>query len=187
MEDRLVVGRVVSSHGIRGEMKIRSLSGEDSHIRKLKRLWLRTETRNTGRGNAERSAAMTPSGAYKTVERKVISVRGALPNLILALEGITTPEEARKYRGAEILVERNNASPLREGEFYYSDLAGCKVCFEGRVLATVRSVWENSNCDMLEVVCDDGRIAQIPLQEQFVGDISVEERRIELKVDWILE
>lgn len=167
MEDRLAIGRITSSHGVRGEMKIQSLSGEDAHIRKIKRVWLRTEVR--------------------IIEKKVISVRGALPNLIIALEGISTPEEARKYRGAEVLVDRADALPLNEGEYYFSDLQGCEVLFEGKKMGVVTSVWENSNCDMLEVKCEDGHIAQLPLQDQFVGEVSTDARRIELKVDWILE
>jgi 16S rRNA processing protein RimM len=167
MEDRLVIGRIRASHGVRGEVKVQSLSGEDRHFHRIKTVWLRLE-------NRERQLT-------------VLSVRGALPNLILAFEGISSPEEARKYRGAEILVKRDEAAALKTGEYYIADLIGCHIVYRDEVLGEVLSVWENSNCDMFEVQCTDGHKVQVPFQDEFVGDVDTSNRRIELKVDWILE
>lgn len=167
MAEKLVIGRVLSSHGVRGEVKVKSLSGEDSHFKALDTVVIRYRGRD--------------------IEKKLLSVRGALPNLIIAFEGITSPEEARKYRGAEVLVDREHAAPLKDGEYYFADLTGCKVHFEGEEKGTVTSVWENVNCDMLELELKDGQIVQVPLQDQFVADVDTGEKRIELRVDWILE
>jgi 16S rRNA processing protein RimM len=168
MIEKLVIGRIRASHGIRGEVKVQSISGEDSHIRKLKKIWLRLS-----------------NGLEK--ELTVRDVRGVLPNLIMAFEEITSPEQARSYRGAELLAPREQAAPLKEGEYYIADLVGCEVVFESTVLGTVTSVWENSNCDMLEVSMTSGETAQLPLQDEFVLSVDIDARRIELKVDWIFE
>jgi 16S rRNA processing protein RimM len=171
MSGHLVIGKIVSSHGVRGEMKIKSLSGEDTHFRSAEKLLVRTVFGGTARDR----------------ELKVVSVRGAQPNLIVAFEGISSPEEAQKYRGAQVLLDRSLAAPLAEGEYYFADLEGCDVFYGEEKRGTVKSVWENSNCDMLEVVLTDGQVVQVPLQDQFVDEVDTERKVIALRVDWILE
>lgn len=176
MSQRLVIGRVLSSHGVRGEIKVQSLSGEDAHFKALTRVWLKQ--------------------AGREWEMKVASVRGALPNLIVALDGISSPEDARKFRGADVLVERSQASRRKEGEYYFADLVGCELLFQGSVMATVTAVWENSNCYMLESRLIDrnddtsekgAETVQIPFQDHFIGNVDTDRKQIELLVDWILE
>jgi 16S rRNA processing protein RimM len=43
--------------------------------------------------------------------------------------GINSPEDAKKLSGSEILVPRNKACPLNEGEFYVEDLKQCKLVY----------------------------------------------------------
>ncbi len=171
MSGYLKIGRIVSSHGVRGEVKVKSFSGDDTHFKSADSLILR---RSVG-------------GTVRERKVKLLSLRGALPNLIAAFEGISSPEDARAYRGAELLIERNAAQALKDGEYYFADLEGCALEFNGAEVGRVKSVWENSNCDMLEVVLTDGRIAQVPLQDKFVAEVDTQNARIELRVDWILE
>ena len=162
----LVVARFLSRHGLHGYLKLQSLSGFDSHIRAGKRAWITAQGR--------------------TREQKILKVRGAPGNLIMALEGVNTPEDARKYRGAEIAVAQEQALPRRAGEYYYADLVTCEVFFGSECRGVVRAVWEN-HCDMLEVEVRDGRVVQLPFQDQFVAEVNIHRKRIALKVDWILE
>jgi 16S rRNA processing protein RimM len=171
MSDFLAIGKVVSSHGVRGEMKVKSLSGDTAHFRPGESLLIRTSV----------------DGRTRDRKLEVLSVRGALPNLIIAFKGIENPEDARKYRGGRILMERGLAAPLGEGEYYFADLEGCEIRFRGEKRGVVKSVWENSNCEMFEVELTDGRIAQLPFQDHFIGEVDIEGRSIELRVDWILE
>ena len=43
--------------------------------------------------------------------------------------GIDTPEDAAKYRNWEMLVPRDKACPLKEGEFYVEDLKQCSLIY----------------------------------------------------------
>ena len=167
MQSSLTIGRVLSSHGLRGEVKIESFSGEEDHIRSL------------------RKASLIVDGQER--EHGVINVRGSGKNLIVLFDGIDSPEKAKEYCGAEISVHRRYAAPLKEGEYYFADLVHCKVFFEKEHCGSVCSVWKNGHCDMLEIVCLDGHVAHVPLQDHFVSRVDVDERVIELNMDWILE
>lgn len=171
MKPTLVIARVRSPHGLKGEVKVESFSGESKHIKALKTAWLHIGDKKT--------------------EHKVISVRGMPETPIVLFEGISSPEEAATYRGAEVIVARAQANPLAGDEYYLADLVQCKVYFEGRQKGHVNAVWHNGICDMLEVECldddDNGRVAQLPLQDRFVSQVDVRNGRIELTVDWILE
>ena len=167
MKSRLVVGQVLSSHGVRGEVNVRSLSGEHDHIRSLKRACLSIAGRET--------------------EHDLITVRGRGKNLIVLFDGITSPEEAKSYRSAEIIVHRDQALQLEDGEYYVADLVHCKVLFEDEPRGHVRSVWGNGQCEMLEVERLDGQIVQLPLQDHFIAQVDVHSKIIQLKVAWVLE
>ena len=53
---------------------------------------------------------------------------------LFRLEGVHVLEDAKMFVGADIFVERENASSLLEGEFYAFDLCSCLVFFEGVAL-----------------------------------------------------
>ncbi len=167
IDDRLVAGVIRSTHGVKGEVKLKSMSGSVEHLRRLKHAWLKT-------GDTERKVTLE-------------SVRGSPSNLIVAFRELDSLEEARKYKNAELVVLRKDASILSEGEYYVADLVGCNVFFRERLMGSVQSVWENSNCDMLEVRCENDRIVQLPLHDHYVLSINIDQRRVDLAVDWILE
>lgn len=167
MNQRLDIGRVLSTHGVRGEVKVKSLSGQRLHF------------------VAGMKYQLSKNG--KTQLLQLNSIRGALPNLIASFEGYDNPEASRLLNGWVISIERSEAAEPQEGEYYYADLIGCALVFNGMPLGEVVDIWENSNCEMFEVRKSDGSLVQVPFQEPFIGDVDIENRRITLKVEWILE
>lgn len=101
--DTLIVGRVLTSHGIRGEMSVEPLTDDPTRFKKLKRVLLR------GR------------------EYPVASVRVRPNEVLLRLEGISTPEEAKRFRGEYLHIEPEDAVQLPEGAYYHFQLIGLRV------------------------------------------------------------
>ena len=178
--DQFVIGILQAPYGLGGELKVRSLSGEADHFLRLE-----------GQSVALRPVANGVPGT--PVSRLVESVREVQPHLLIKFAGFDTPEKARALTGSELLVDRSKASPLDEGEFYVAELVGCHLVYQGAVLGTIRTVWENGANDMLEIRLDDEneekgwRIAQVPFRDPFVGKVDITARTVELLVDWILE
>lgn len=165
--DTLAIGVVRTSYGVRGEMKIRSLSGERRHFLKL-------DTAILKKGRQE---------AQFEVER----AREHGKDVVVKLKGIETPEHAKEFANWEVWVPREHAAPLRNAEFYIGDLCGCTVVHNGESLGPVRAVCEGGASELLEVELSGGRAVLVPFVEEYVGRVDLKTNTIELLVDWVLE
>lgn len=167
LDERLAIGRIRTSHGVRGDLKVESYSGETEHFINLKEVDLRY-------GSRQKSLA---------VER----VRATAGHLLLKLAGVDTPEEARQLSGWEIVVERNAAAPLGDNEYYLSDLCKCNAVKQGRRLGRILSVCEGGGGDMLEIEVPSGKRYFVPFRDEFVGKVDVAGRVVEIEADWLLQ
>jgi 16S rRNA processing protein RimM len=169
--DRLVTGYIRSSHGVDGFVKVESASGEVGHFAGLTDVTLRT-------------------GGLKGTERPFVieAVEGHAGCLLLKLRGIDTPEQAKELAGAEILVPRDKACPLEEGEFYVNDLCQCNLVYQGTVVGSITDVMEGGAGDLLEVsLAESGQKRLVPLRKEFIGEIDIGAKTVELMHRWILD
>ena len=107
----LTVGFVRGSHGLTGEVRVESSSGRYEHIAVLKEV---------------------------TLVQKGISAKYAVENarvagnvLYVKFVGVDSPEAAKKLNGAALQTSRENACPLKEGEWYVEDLKKCSLVYFG--------------------------------------------------------
>ncbi len=181
--DELVVGIVRTSFGIHGALKIESISGETEHLLELKRVRLR----RVGKQPAAQRARQGRTAVQEEGEEFVVHDARQHGNLVvLNLDGIDTPEQARGWQGAEVVTERSAAAAKGPDEFYIADLVGCRLMCDGKQIATVEAVWESGAADMLEV-SSEGKFYHIPFLSQFIGTVDIEAGTIELLTPWILE
>ena len=69
--------------------------------------------------------------------------------------------------------------PLQDGEYYWHQLVGCRVeSREGRVVGTVREIWETGAHDVLVVESVDGSQQLISTARELVPEIDLEAGRI---------
>ena len=167
MKDELVIGRVRSSFGIAGEIKVESLSGESAHFKKLRTIVLR-------RGDYRRSY-------------RVESVRTAHRAVLIKLEGVDTPESAANLRGHEIMVARESASKLKPGEYYYADLMNLDVMVDGQSVGQISAIRETGDRPLLEITLNSGKNVLVPFAEPFFGDIRLKSGQIDLCDAAVLE
>lgn len=175
--DLLVTGIVRSAHGLDGFVKVESTSGEIEHFAGLSDVVLRT-------GNDERTEK----------RYEIETIEGSVQCLLVKFRGIDTPEQAKKLAGAEILVPRDKACPLSEGEYYVKDLCQCVLVYKGTTVGTITGVTEGGAGDLLEVALTEGlsldtskRTCLVPLRKEFVGKIDIKAGTVELMHRWILE
>ncbi len=166
--DKLVIGRLGAPFGVRGHLKLRSSSGEYGHIARLAELELRG-----------------PDGRAKRL--RVAELVDAPGGAAVRFEGLDSPEAARPYVNFEILADRADAAPLAENEWYIGDLVGCDLVHAGIVAGTVEAVVDGAADPLLETRLPDGRTALVPFRKEFVGEVDVGAKRIELVAPWILE
>lgn len=168
--DELVTAVVRSPHGLNGFVKVESTSGEVAHIEVLSSVFLRFN-----RDNSE------------VFEYSIEKTGGSPSSFLLKFAGINNPEDARRLTGAEVLVPRDKACPLNEGEFYVGDLCQCVLVYDGSPAGRIVGVTEGGGGDLLEVELPEGRTCLVPFKDAFIGDIDLGGRTVRLLHRWILE
>ncbi|MCF7927856.1 MAG: ribosome maturation factor RimM [Spirochaetales bacterium] len=166
LPEKLTVAVLGKRSGIEGDIKVRSLSGELEHLETIREAEL-------VRGNRQ---------VRVTVER---TIRHG-DQLLMKFAGVDSPEEAARLTGMEMQVERGQAAKLGPDEYYHADLCQCSVYFEQKCVGTVKSIVFGPENDLLEVQGEES-VYLIPFRKEFIGEISVDSRRIELLEEWILE
>jgi 16S rRNA processing protein RimM len=180
-----MTGRFVSAFlggpfGLEGFIKLRTLSGETAHLLGLRSVCLRLS-------DGER--------VYE-VER----ISGSGERALIKFRGVDSPEAAGLLRGAALLVDRENAAPLGEGEFYVEDLRGMRVVAprdaasadadanaDGEFLGTVTDVLEAGGGWLLELRLPAGELRLVPFRGEFFGEVDPDKGRAVLLKRWILE
>ncbi len=163
----MAVGKIRSSHGVHGELKFFSYSGEYEHFNQLSQVELR----------------QGPLQKVYAVES--FRLAGEIP--LMKLAGIDTPELAKTLANWEIWVERSQAAPLEPGEYYLGDLIGCRAVNGDKVLGTVTGYLEGGVAPLIEVAKVEGGTALVPFQQQYWGEIDLTGQTMQLLTPWILE
>ena len=168
MTERFRIGVISSVHGIHGECKVFVTSDSPDRFKKLKTV------------RAVRPAdPLSGSKAGEELDLELVSARIAGNMAICRFKGIDTPEEMRKYRGMELWIDRSEAIPLKEGEFYIADLIGITVVTEeGEVLGTVQDIWPTGANHVVTVKRKNGKELLLPYIKDCIKDVLPEEGRI---------
>lgn len=115
MIDFFEIGVIVNTQGLKGEVRIYPRTDDIRRFGLLKSLSL-----------------VLPNG--KNAEYEIEGIRYH-KNLVLAkLVGINDASAAELLRGSTIVLAREDALPLAEGEYYYGDLIGLSVFDEDGLL-----------------------------------------------------
>lgn len=155
MPRRVVVGRLTSVFGVRGELKCVPT------------------TFGAGAFAAGRSYAL--GGAADARELRCVGARKHHEKLVLAFEGIATPEIARALCGAELFAD-HVVVELGPDEYLDADLVGLRlVDATGRELGEVVGVQHFPAQDCLVV---GPQRALVPLVKAFVRTIDLQARTI---------
>lgn len=166
LSELLAVGQIKTSHGLKGYLKVKSLSGEFEHLLKLKKVYI---------GDVGKLAAF-----------EVEDVRAVAGAALLKLVGIDHREAGEAFRGQIVWVDRRDASALGEEEYYVADLQGCRVYQSNSLIGRVVSVPEGNGGEFLEVESLTGERLIIPFSKHFVGEVAVGDRRIDLTEEYEL-
>lgn len=157
--ERLVVGRIVKPHGIRGELLIEPLTESNDRFAAGAVVWV---------GD--------PGGT--TRRATVATVRPSRDWLIISLRGVGDRTEAERLRGALISIPAGVARPLEAGRYYPHEIEGFDVVDEkGVALGTLTGVLENPANDVWVVRSGD-RDVLVPAVNSIVRSVDTEKRII---------
>lgn len=130
--------------------------------------------------------AFPPGGAESRtleIERAWLHQR----DLVLKFVGLDTRNDAESLRGLELRIPEEERPPLPEGEYYLSDLIGCRMeTVDGRVVGEVTE-WRDYGAAPLLVVESGGREILVPFTTAFYRQVEPDKGRIVVELPEGLE
>jgi 16S rRNA processing protein RimM len=155
---RILLGRILSAHGIRGDVLVASYAGEPQAI-----------------------AAYGPLETDKAGHRLELSVVRVTPKGVVArIAGVNDRNAAEALKGVLLYVDRSRLPSAEEGEFYRADLVGLTAeDHEGHRIGTVVAVENYGAGDILELRLEGSRKTEmVPFADAFVPEVDVAGGRI---------
>jgi 16S rRNA processing protein RimM len=159
MSDQLIaVGRVVTTHGLRGEMRVQLYNPDSTSIQPNADIVLRR--------------------ADDDSIHHVVAVRPHKRVLLVTLEGYDSIEASQALVGCEVCVPKSDLPPVAEGQVYHFDLLGMDVVTtSGENLGSVAEIMALGSHDVC-VVRRGNRESLIPMIEDVIKQIDRDNRRL---------
>lgn len=159
MVEYIDIGKIINTHGVRGEVKILPLTDQPERYDDLKYVYIDKKT-----------------GMDKyTVE----SVKYFKSFVILKFKEIQDMNSAETLKDLIIKIGREDAIKLPEGSYFIFDLIGCVVYTEdGKVLGELKEVLQTGSNDVYIVRNENNREVLIPALKSVVREISVKDKKI---------
>ncbi len=155
---KILVGVVGAAQGVRGEVRIKSYTGDPAAL-----------------------------GSYGPLETdggravlKVLALRPLKNDMVVArLEGIDDRDAAGALTNTRLYVDRSRLPPPGEEEFYQVDLIGLGATTAGgEDIGRVVAVQNFGAGDLLEIAPDAGPTLLVPFTKAFVPVVDFEARRV---------
>ena len=159
--DRVVIGKVVKPHGLKGEVVVEPLTDFPGRFRE----GLRVQIAGPHSG---------PRGA------RILSSRSFGDRLLIAFEGISDLAAAEQLRNAELSVSAQDVSPRPPGFVYHWEVEGCEVFdASGARLGRVTELQEVGGRSLLVLSTSRG-IREVPFVFPIVVSVDVAGKRVVL-------
>jgi 16S rRNA processing protein RimM len=154
MKNRVALGKIVKSVGLRGDVKIQTYSS-DSSLREGLRI-------------------------YCAIDELLVEKLRPHKNMLVArFAGRDSIEDTKDLIGLEIYMDREDVE-LEDGEYLVRDLIGCEVFDRGVSVGHIEDIIQNTFQDIY--VVEGKRSILIPAVDAFVKEIDIDARRIDVEL-----
>lgn len=159
MADLIEFGKIVNTHGLKGEVKVYSYTDNETNILKLKKVYI------------------------NGIKYDVQTIKPFKNMFIMKLKGIDIIEDTKplidKMCFREIIYGESNE---QEG-FFIKDLIGIQVLDEDeKLIGTLKEVFNTGANDVYEILLEDGKQIYLPAIKQVVKKIDIESHTMIVKI-----
>lgn len=160
MKDYIKVGKIVNTHGVRGCIKVLSLTDELERFEELDYVY--TEIDNK--------------------KRKITDVWDRKGVLYLELEGINTMDDAIKLKESFISIDEDQLKELPKDTYYLFELEGLEVySTEGEYIGKIKEVLQTGANDVYEVKGKTNTY-YIPAIKDVVKDVNIKDKKVVINI-----
>ncbi len=161
--DLLEVGKIVNTHGLRGEVKAVPWTDYPEVFEDIEYVYVKKRTGD---------------------ERLDISgIKYQKNNLILRFEQIKDINQAESYKNCVLYAERDMLGELSEGVYYIADLIGCEVVKEdGGKVGVIADVFNTGGSDIYDVKREGGKNLLLPVIDDVVLKVDINNKKITVRM-----
>ncbi|XMB67389.1 ribosome maturation factor RimM [Mycoplasmatota bacterium zrk1] len=150
-------GKLVNTHGLRGEVKINSKSDfKSERFKKGNKLYI-----------------------DKSIEVTVKSHRTHKNLDLVMFEEYSNINDVEKYKGLDVFVKKDNIKKLDEDEYYFFELEGLDVFENNQYLGKVKEIRENPANPIL-ILSTESKDVMIPFVSEFIIKVDIDNSRIDI-------
>ncbi len=171
MSKKILIAKVISPHGIRGEVKMVVFCDE---IEDLAQFPLFDKN-----GEEKKITIKDTNKKTKTED----------PIVIAKIDGIDDRNKSEEIRGMELFANRDDFKDLGNDEFYISDLIGMDVKQGDEKIAKILNVYDFGGGAMLELEFLDGKapkgydkIENIAFKDEFFPEVNLDGGFVEVEL-----
>ena len=158
-KERLEVGQIVNTFGIKGFVKIYPYVDDISRFGNLKKVHIKSKKNDE--------------------ELQIEEVKYQKNMVLVKFKGIETVENAEKLRNSFVEIDRADAIPLEEGQYFIADLLGLDVFLDtGEKLGVLEDIYNTGSSDIYVVKNELGKQFLLPYIDEVIKQINLEEGKI---------
>ncbi|MFZ7121180.1 MAG: ribosome maturation factor RimM [Eubacteriaceae bacterium] len=161
MKDTLEIGKIVTPHGINGEVKIFPITDDKKRFEKLKYVYIKNE-------NKYDKFTITKLRYHKSF-------------VIIKFDEINDRNSAELFKNAYIEINRDDGIKLEEDQYYIVDLIGLKV-FENEIeLGKLTDVLQTGSTDIYTIQTREKDIL-VPAIKEYIREINIEKKYMKVTI-----
>ena len=157
MNDKTLVGKIINTHGIKGNVKIYPYTDDPERFKDLDYLLVGDEFK----------------------ELKILDMFIQKGFVYVRFEGYEDINKILGFINSNVYIYDKDRVKLPEDRYFISDIVNMEVRdMEGQLIGEVTDVIENLANDLFQVQKLDGKIFYLPARKEFIKEINVEQKVI---------
>ena len=158
-KEKLEIGQIVNTFGIKGFVKIYPYVDDITRFDDLEDVYILQKKQET--------------------KLKIEEVKYQKNMVLVKFKGIETVEQAENLRNAYVEIDRKDAIPLEEGQYFIADLLGLDVFLDtGEKLGILDDIFNNGSTDIYVVKNELGKQFLLPYIDDVIKNIDLENEKI---------
>ena len=168
MKNYLRIGKIISLHGIKGEVKVFPTTDDIKRFSDLKKFYI----------ISSEDADDTEFENENTFESE--GVKYIKNTCILKIKGFNSIEDSTKFIGKNIYIDRTNAIKLDKNEYFIVDLLGLKCYVNSEYIGDVKDIMKTKVNSIL-VIDYKKKDLLIPMIDDYIEQIDINDSIIKIK------
>ena len=159
----LEVGKIVNTHGLRGEVKVVAWTDSPDDFEKIKTVYIKMKS--------------------EQISLKIKCIKYQKNNLIIKFDEFNVINEVLPYKNAVLYADREELGPLDEGVYYIVDLIGLDVITEdGEKVGVICDVFNAGASDIYDVKREGKKNLLLPVIDEVVKEVDLENGRVVVNI-----